>query len=67
MIYDVFLLKPVMLSMWWSRALLKKVNKVNNVKVNTKTYYVTYGVTRNFNLKDHNIIKKVKKKNKILK
>ena len=37
---DVFLFKPVAFSMWWSRALLKKVN----VEVNIKTYHVTYYV-----------------------
>ena len=41
--------------MWWSKALLKKANKVNNVKLNIKTYHVTYDVSRNFNPKGHNI------------
>ena len=42
--------------MWWSRTLLKKINKVNNVEVNIKTCYVTYGMSRDLNLEDHHII-----------
>ena len=38
---NVFSLKPVASSRWWSRALLGKVN----VEVNIKTYHVTCHVT----------------------
>ena len=41
--------------MWWNRALLNKINKINNVKINIKTHHVIYGVSRDFNLEDHNI------------
>ena len=59
--YNVFPLKLVALLMWWSGALLKKVNKVNNLEVNIKTCHVIYGVSRNFNPKSHNITKIIKK------
>lgn len=36
--------------MWWSRILLKKVDKV---KVNIKTYHVFYDILRNFYFKDY--------------
>ena len=55
-LYNVFLLKSVASSMWWSRALLQKINKVNNVEVNIKTHHVIYGMLRDFNLEGHNII-----------
>ena len=42
--------------MWWSRALLKKINKVNNIEVNIKTRHFTYSLSRDFNPEVHNII-----------
>lgn len=42
--------------MWWSGALLKKVEKVIKVEVNNKTCHVIYDVLRDFNPEDHNII-----------
>ena len=56
MMYDVFPLKSVALSMCWSRALLKKINKVNIVDVNIKTCHATYSISRDFNPESHNII-----------
>ena len=41
--------------MWWSKVLLKKINKVNNIEVNIKTHHVTYDLSRNFNPEGHNI------------
>ena len=55
MLYNVFPLKLVALLMWWSRALLKKVNKVNNVEVNIKSNHITYSMSCDFNFKGYNI------------
>ena len=41
--------------MWWTRALLNKVNRANNVEVNIETHHITYNVSRDFNLEGHNI------------
>ena len=54
LLYDVFLHKLVASSMWWSKTLLKKVNKVNNVEVNIKISHVIYGVSYDFNAKGCN-------------